>query len=160
MPESSVDASFADILKQKAVDIVPPPTLPEGHWVAAVKKYTLGKQENEKQTKYVLWELDPKSSCQDVATPEDGMPDLSKKKLFKKFWITDNPQTLVRLKKFMIACGVDTEDGSSLKECLEMTIDHEVILYLRSKVNEETKEPFNEVADSFVHMDDQDLMDG
>jgi hypothetical protein len=159
MPE--VDESFADILKTPAVDIVPPPLCPQGHWVLRVRGYRLGKQNNENQTKFVLWDFDPKVPCMDVEMPEEAL-DLSQKKLFKKFWLTDNPQTKVRLKKFLISCGVDTEDGSSLKECMEMAKGQEVIAHVNVEDADSglPEDRYNEVGEGFIHMDELDTVNG
>lgn len=163
MPEdNNIDSSFADILNTPAVDIVPAPLLPEGHWVLELVGYKLGIQDNENKTKYVQWEFAPQEPCMDVAMPEDEEIDLTQKKLFKKFWLTDNPATTVRYKKFLINSGVDTEDGSSLKECTELGKQHQIIAYISIKDARSGKEEdrYNEVGEGFLHMDEAELING
>ena len=162
MPEGTVDQSFADILNTPAVDIVPAPLLPEGHWVLELKGYKLGIQDNENKTKFIQWEMHPVEPCMDVTMPEDVEIDLSQKKCFKKFWITDNPATTVRYKKFLINSGVDTEDGSSLKECSELGKERQIVAYISIKDAKSGKpeDQFNEVGEGFLHMDDLDTING
>ena len=152
----SESTSFQDILKSKAADIQSAPVAPEGHYVLKVGGYQMGTAKSENKTPFANYDMGVTRPCQDVDMPESGI-DFTKKKFFKKFYITED--AVFRMKKFLMACGVECEDTEdSLKECMDLAKGAEVIAAVTIETGKNGDE-FNAV-DGFIHIDELDTVDG
>jgi hypothetical protein len=136
-------------------DIKAAPVIPAGTYVLRIGKYQFGEAKSENKTPFVNWDFAVVQPCQDVELPPEGL-DFSKKKLFKKFYITDD--AVIRHKRFLMAAGGEEEGENSMLEDMRLVMGNEIIASVAIDANQQGEE-FNTV-DGFIHIDELETVNG
>ena len=123
---------FADMLDRKAEDIKAPPVIPIGHYLFQVREHPNNEEVKSEKTGVLYDRLRFSVACVSaVEVDEDSLKDFGKVAGYRMrvdFWFNtdedaDNAResALNRLKQFILACGVDFEEGTPLSEAVAAT---------------------------------------
>ena len=115
---------FAALLNKKTEDATRPPPLPAGEYLLQVGKYQFD-ESDKKKTPYVEFEINILGAGGDVdPTLLQGI-DLTKRKLRRTFYLTDD--AFWRLRKFIEETLIINGQGRTFNQCLPETVSKQFI---------------------------------
>lgn len=115
MAKVATQQSFASVLDMPASDIERPKPAPVGSYVCVVQGQPKIDKSSKKQTEYVEYTLKPLQALDDV--DPDALKDwggLAEKTFRVTYYLTEN--SVYRLKEFLEHCGIEMEEGGSLRQ--------------------------------------------
>lgn len=138
-------AQFESILDKPASEIERPKPLPQGTYVCTVKGLPRFDKSSKKQTPFVEFTLQPIEAGEDV--DEDNlkaMGGFKNKTIRATYYETED--AIWRLKKFIEDCGVEIEDGASLRQLIEECPGKQVTAYVKHQASEDGQSVFAQLA--------------
>jgi hypothetical protein len=134
-------ANFSELLKKPAFEAKKPAALPVGDYTGIVTAKELGTVERTGNS-YVRYFVQL-TEYPDGMDEADKTVDLSKRKLRRDFYLTDD--ALYRLDEFLRSCRVHGE-GKMYEDLLDEVIGMIVIAQVKQYMNKTTNEVQNEIG--------------
>ena len=131
---------FTSVLDRPASEIKPPVTMPAGSYLTVVKGLPkFGKAKTG--TEFVDYELSVLQALDDVDADElSEVKDLTSKSIRARFFLTED--SVWRLKEFLDNCGIELDEGESLRAGIEMANGCQVVAVMRHEASEDGKRTF------------------
>ena len=140
-----MNTSFGAILDKPASDIERPKPLPTGTYVCVVKGLPRYDKSSKKQTEFAEYTLQPLQAGDDVEEEAlQEMGGIANRTIRATYYITED--ALWRLKKFIEDCGVEIEDGHSLREYCEQLQGRQVLATIKHRASDDGQSVFAELA--------------
>lgn len=135
---------FNQLLSTKMEDVKAPPPIPAGTYSAVIQSYEL-LESSQKKTPFVRFWIRPTDAKEDVdATALQAYGDLSKAKLRKDFFLTED--AFYRLKQFLEeTLGIDGT-GKTFNECLAQTTGASVVMSVKQSLAQDNVTMFSEIG--------------
>lgn len=144
--------TFSSILDRPSNAAEPPPTMPQGSYIAVVTGlYETGKSA-KKQTPFVKFPLNLISALDDV-DPEELVKagGVAGKKMHDTYYLTDDAE--YRLRKFLDDCGVaeadDQGNAYSHRERMDATPNCQVGITIKHTASEDGTKVFANISGTF-----------
>ena len=135
-------SNFSELLKKPAFEAKKPEALPAGDYPGIVTNKELGTSQ-QKNTPYVRYFVQL-TEYPEGFPDEDKTVDLSKRKLRRDFYFTDD--ALFRLDEFLRSCKVDPGAGKAYEDLLDEPIGASVIAQVKQYMNKTSGEIQNEIG--------------
>lgn len=138
---------FSDILSKPASEVERPKPLPAGSYVCTVAGLPEFDKSAKKETPYAKFTLRPISAGDDVDADDlEAAGGLDGKTISATYYLTEG--SLYRLKKFLEDCGIDVEDGRTMKELIEDAPNQTVIAYIKHTPSRDGESMYAELANT------------
>ncbi len=137
--------NFESILDKPASEIERPKPLPQGTYVCTVKGLPRFDKSSKKQTPFVEFTLQPIEAGEDV--DEDDLKAIGgfKNKTIRATYY-ETEDAIWRLKKFIEDCGIEIDDGVSLRQLLEETPGKQVAAFIKHQASDDGQAVYAQLA--------------
>lgn len=142
--------NFGALLDKPSTEIEKPKPWPVGSYTCAVKGLPRFDKSSKKQTEFVEFTLQPLAAGDDVDQEElTAMGGLASGKTIKDtYYITED--ALWRLKDFLLHCGIEEEDGVSLRQMIEETPGKQLVVFIKHEPSQDGTSVFARVGNTAV----------
>ena len=129
MAKTATAPAFQSVLDMPASDIERPPPLPVGSYVCVVQGQPRIDKSAKKQTEFSEFTLKLLEALDDVEAEDlAAQGGIADKTIKLTFYHTEN--SIYRLKEFLEHCGLEIEDGISLRKLIGETPGCQVVAHV------------------------------
>ena len=132
---------FQELLSTSVDSVEKPKPLPTGHYASAIKSFKFDKANNEKQTPFCRFMIQPMEPQEDV--DKDALGEVNKwreRPMRLDFYITED--AMWRFRKFLEKdAGINTT-GRSFDECIPETVNQGVMIEVVHEINRQSGDTY------------------